>query len=114
MAGWGVGFGSFASGLANGYSLGQRIRTDRTNEQLTQQKLEEGQMRLDEARRRQRQNMEMIGLGQQARKEFDSAVAAGQTNQPAGHRRVLFEELRSAHHAILSRKRDARRSPEMG
>ncbi len=81
---WGAGIGAFTSGFANGYSIGQRIRDDRRNDELHRKKLREydqrlgeGEIRLNQLRQQEGARNEMIGIGQKARAGFDAAVAAG-------------------------------------
>lgn len=73
MAGWGIGLGSFVSGMQSGYGLGQRIQHNR-------QASEMNEMKLQDMRRARQQRQEFEAIGRQGKADFDAAVSRGQAD----------------------------------
>lgn len=73
MSGWGIGLGSFVTGMQNGYGLGQRIQQGRQANAMNE-------MKLHDMQRTQQQKAEMDSLGQQGKAGFEAAVANGQAD----------------------------------
>ena len=73
MSGWGIGLGSFVTGMQNGYGIGQRIRQDRLNNEVNQ-------MKLHDMQRTQQQKAELDAIGAQGKAGFEAAVSSGQAD----------------------------------
>lgn len=69
MSGWGVGIGSFASGLADGFTLGDQMAARRTATKLNQYKI-------DDLERQKQESEEVLGIGRQAEAEAKAAGVA--------------------------------------